>query len=112
MLLPVNIYTLVSEKEQHLMRMMRMQGLRDGVYFGVQYTWMYFTYCAFMCVFVLFGNLIGLKIFTLNSLSVQVVFYAIWGFLLTSWSFYFASLMSEARPAGELSLDNLDIFCH
>lgn len=101
LLLPVNVYTLVSEKEQHLMRMMRMQGLRDGVYFGVQYTWMYLTYCVFMCVFVLFGSLIGLKIFTLNSLSVQVVFYAIWGFLLTSWSFYFASLMSEARPAGE-----------
>ena len=34
-MLPVNVWTLVSEKEQHLRVMMRMQGLRDIVYFRV-----------------------------------------------------------------------------
>uniref|UniRef100_A0A1D1ZSY0 ABC transporter domain-containing protein n=1 Tax=Auxenochlorella protothecoides TaxID=3075 RepID=A0A1D1ZSY0_AUXPR len=99
MLLPVNVYSLVHEKEENLRMMMKMQGLRDGVYFAVQYIWMVLLYCIFMGVFVLVGGGIGLKIFTMNSYSVQAVFYLIWGNLLASWSLYFSSLSRNARSA-------------
>lgn len=42
------------------------------MYFAVQYIWMVLLYCIFMGVFVLVGGGIGLKIFTMNSYSVQV----------------------------------------
>jgi hypothetical protein len=99
LLLPVNVFTLVHEKERHLRIMMRMQGLSEGVYYAVSYFWMVGMYCVFMSVFVAVGSSIGLKIFTLNSFGVQFVFYFIWGNLLASFSFYFASVQREARPA-------------
>lgn len=142
LLLPVNVYALVHEKEHHLRMMMRMQvgegrmqgwlagvpapallpaalqqprkslrescswpwlhlsthgeerepspsihfpaqpnlphvprwvqGLREEAYYLVQYVWMVALYCLFMFIFVLFGSLLGLKLFLLNSYSVQV----------------------------------------
>lgn len=42
------------------------------MYFAVQYIWMVLLYCIFMGVFVLVGGGIGLKIFTMNSYSLQV----------------------------------------
>lgn len=49
------------------------QGLRDSVYYLVQYVWMVSMYCLFMAIFVLFGSLLGLSIFTQNSYTVQVI---------------------------------------
>ena len=45
-----------------------------------------------------------LQIFTLNSYSLQAVFYFVWGLSVTSWTFYFSSLWKEARPAVLLSV--------
>ena len=48
-----------------------MQGLRDPAYYVVQYLWHLLLYCSFVAVFCLVGGLIGLRIFTLNSYSLQ-----------------------------------------
>ncbi|PRW44292.1 ABC transporter A family member 7-like isoform A [Chlorella sorokiniana] len=104
LILPVGVHTLVSEKEQHLRVMMKMQGLSDGPYYFVMWGWHLLLYCAFVMVFCIFGGLIGLKIFTLNSYSLQAVFYFVWGLSVTSWTFYFSSLWKEARPAVLLSV--------
>jgi ABC-type multidrug transport system ATPase subunit len=99
LMLPVNVYSLVHEKEHHLRIMQRMQGLGDAPYYAVQYLWMVGMYCVFAAIFVAVGSGIGLKIFTLNSYGVQIVFYLLWGNLLASFSFFFAAVMKEARPA-------------
>lgn len=99
LMLPINVYMLVHEKERHLRIMMRMQGLRDEAYYVVQYIWMVAMYCVFMVVFVGFGSAIGLKIFTLNSYGVQFVFYFAWGNVLSAFSFYFAAWQRESRTA-------------
>lgn len=99
LLLPINVYSLVHEKEHHLRIMQRMQGLGEGAYYFVQYVWMVGMYCLFAAIFVAVGSGIGLKIFTLNSYGVQLVFYFLWGNQLASFSFYFSSWMKEARPA-------------
>lgn len=39
----------------------------------MSYAWHFLLYCAFVAVFCLFGGLIGLKLFTLNSYSLQVL---------------------------------------
>lgn len=99
LLLPINIYAMVQEKEKHLRIMMRMQGLRDGAYYAVTYIWMMSLYCVFIAIFVAFGSAIGLKIFTLNDYSIQLVFYVLWGSVLSGFSFYFSAWQKEARPA-------------
>lgn len=99
MQLPINVYGLVHEKEHHLRIMMRMQGLREGVYYIVQYCWMVAMYCVFAGTFVAVGSGIGLKIFTLNNYGVQLLFYFLWGNAAAAFSFYFASWMKETRPA-------------
>jgi len=99
LMLPVNVFMLVQEKEAGLRIMMKMQGLKDGAYYAVQYVWMVLMYCLFMTIFVIFGSLIGLKIFTLNSYSVQFVCYFLWGNLLASLSFYSSAWNATARPA-------------
>lgn len=99
LMLPINVYSLVHEKEHHLRIMQRMQGLGEGAYYAVHYLWMVGMYCVFAAIFVAVGSGIGLKIFTLNSYGVQIVFYLLWGNLLASFSFFFASVMKEARPA-------------
>ncbi|KAL4428467.1 hypothetical protein ABPG75_002556 [Micractinium tetrahymenae] len=99
LMLPVGVHSLVHEKEAHLRVMMKMQGLSDAAFYFVMYAWAYAVYCAFVAVFCTFGGLIGLRIFTLNSYSLQAVFYLLWGLCLTSWSFYFSALWEEARPA-------------
>ena len=48
-----------------------LQGLGDGVYYLVMFGWHLALYCAFVAVFCTFGGLIGLRIFTLNSYSLQ-----------------------------------------
>lgn len=50
----------------------QIQGLRDGAYYAVNYLWQLGFYCLLMFVFALCGCLINLKMFTLNSYSVQV----------------------------------------
>ncbi len=79
------------------------QGLQDGAYYLVQYAWMVGMYCLFMAIFVLFGSLLGLKIFLRNSATLQLVFYFIWGNTLASWSLYFASMMDQTRVAGAMA---------
>lgn len=98
-MLPINVYNIVYEKEHHLRIMMRMQGLNDSTYFVVQYIWMFSLYCLFMFIFVLTGYVIDLKLFSLTSIGIQIFFYLLWGHVLTAFSFFFASWQVEARPA-------------
>ncbi len=72
MLLPIFLMQLVYEKEHRLRMMMKMHGLGDGAYWLVTYTWFAALYAIYMAVFVAFGSLIGLNMFTKNSMGVQV----------------------------------------
>eukprot|EP00887_Chlorella_sp_A99_P001140 scaffold14.g1140.t1 len=99
MLLPVNVHTLVYEKQASLRTMMRVQGLRDSAYYTVTYAWQLGLYVLLVAVFALCGGLIDLKMFTLNSYSVQAVFYFCWGLLLSSWSLHIGAFSRDARTA-------------
>jgi len=72
MLLPIFLMQLVYEKEKRLRMMMKMHGLGDGAYWLVTYTWFAALYVVYMAIFVAFGSMIGLTMFTNNSLGVQV----------------------------------------
>lgn len=103
-LLPINVHNLVSEKENKLRLMMKLQGLSDLPYYIVTYVYLYLLYCCFLIVFMTFGTLIQLSFFTQNPLWLQMPFYWIWGHLLVAWSLYFASWFSSARLAVYLAV--------
>jgi hypothetical protein len=52
--------------------MMKMHGLGDGAYWLVTYTWFWVLYVVYMGIFIGFGSLIGLNMFTKNNLGIQV----------------------------------------
>ena len=77
-LFPVGLGVVVYEKEMRL-RMMKLMGLTDSVYWMVTYLYNLVIYCLFMIMLYIAGNLIGLAFFQLNSSSLQFLFYFIYG---------------------------------
>uniref|UniRef100_A0A803M7W3 ABC transporter domain-containing protein n=1 Tax=Chenopodium quinoa TaxID=63459 RepID=A0A803M7W3_CHEQI len=104
-LFPVVLTALVYEKQQRLRIMMKMHGLGDGPYWTISYAYFLALSVIYMTCFVIFGSLIGLKIFTTNDYSIQFVFYFIYINLQISMAFLVAPLFSNvltARAVGYL----------
>ncbi|KAJ0106578.1 hypothetical protein Patl1_17829 [Pistacia atlantica] len=98
-LFPVVLTALVYEKQQKLRIMMKMHGLGDGPYWMISYAYFFVISAAYMLCFVIFGSVIGLRFFTLNSYSIQFVFYFIYINLQISLAFLLAVLFSNVKTA-------------
>ncbi|KAK9664019.1 hypothetical protein RND81_14G014400 [Saponaria officinalis] len=104
-LFPVVLTALVYEKQQRLRIMMKMHGLGDGPYWTISYAYFLAVSVIYMICFVIFGSLIGLKIFTTNDYSIQFVFYFIYINLQIAVAFLVAPVFSNvlsARAVGYL----------
>ncbi|GBF94154.1 ABC transporter A family [Raphidocelis subcapitata] len=99
MLLPVFLMQLVYEKEKRLRMMMKMHGLGDGAYWLVTYTWFSVLYIAYMAVFIAFGSLIGLNMFTKNSVGVQLVLYFLFGQNMIAFAFLLSCFFTSSKTA-------------
>ena len=99
MLLPIFLMQLVYEKEHRLRMMMKMHGLGDGAYWLVTYTWFWALYVVYMAVFVAFGSAIGLKMFTKNSLGVQLILYFLFGHNMIAFAFLLSCFFSSSKTA-------------
>ncbi|KAK4485684.1 hypothetical protein RD792_008328 [Penstemon davidsonii] len=98
-LFPVVLTALVYEKEHKLRIMMKMHGLGDGPYWMISYAYFLAISSIYMLCFVIFGSAVGLKFFTLNSYSIQFVFYFIYINLQISLAFLVADLFSNVKTA-------------
>ncbi|XP_010689557.2 ABC transporter A family member 7 [Beta vulgaris subsp. vulgaris] len=104
-LFPVVLTALVYEKQQRLRIMMKMHGLGDGPYWTISYAYFLALSAIYMICFVVFGSLIGLKIFTTNDYSIQFVFYFLYINLQISMAFLVAPIFTNvlsARAVGYL----------
>ncbi|KAI5074522.1 hypothetical protein GOP47_0010483 [Adiantum capillus-veneris] len=99
LLLPVIMTYLVYEKQYRLRIMMKMHGLGDGPYWLISYGYFLVLSIVYMFCFILFGSLIGLKFFRLNSYSLQVVFYFIYLNLQIACGFLASTIFSNVRTA-------------
>jgi hypothetical protein len=99
MLLPVFLMQLVYEKERRLRMMMKMHGLGDGAYWLVTYLWFLALYVLYMAVFVAFGSAIGLQVFRKNALSVQAVFYFVFGNTMIALAFLLSCFFASSKTA-------------
>uniref|UniRef100_A0A0D3A9Y0 ABC transporter domain-containing protein n=1 Tax=Brassica oleracea var. oleracea TaxID=109376 RepID=A0A0D3A9Y0_BRAOL len=78
LLFPVILTSLVYEKQERLRIMMKMHGLGDGPYWLISYAYFLTISVLYVASLVIFGSVIGLKYFRLNSYSIQFVFYFIY----------------------------------
>lgn len=79
--------------------MVKMMGMDDKVYWTVTYFWNLMIYCVFVLVLWVGGNLIGLSFFTLNSTSIQFLFYFIYGNLQIAWTILVSTVFSKSKTA-------------
>lgn len=90
---------LVYEKQQKLKIMMKMQGLKDGPYWMISYGYFFVLSVVYMTFFVIFGSLIGLNFFRVNSYGIQIVFFSIYINLQIAFAFFVASFFSSVKIA-------------
>ncbi|CAI9106484.1 OLC1v1005647C1 [Oldenlandia corymbosa var. corymbosa] len=98
-LFPVMLTSLVYGREQRLRIMMKMHGLGDGPYWMISYSYFLLLSSLYMIVFVIFGSLIGLRFFTLNDYSLQLVLYFFHINLQILLAFLVSVLFSNVKTA-------------
>lgn len=99
LLLPVILTSLVYEKQYNLRMMMKMHGLGDGPYWLISYCYFLALSIVYMFCFILFGSIIGLKFFRLNSYTIQLVFYFVYMNLQIALGFLASTIFSNVRTA-------------
>ena len=81
LLMPVFIYNIVLEKEQKLIEIMKMNGMRMHNYWIVTFVFNFFIYLITIFIFFIFGRFVlGLEFFISSSYSILILFFIGWGF--------------------------------
>ncbi|CAF2129598.1 unnamed protein product [Brassica napus] len=97
LLFPVILTSLVYEKQERLRIIMKMHGLGDGPYWLISYAYFLTISVLYVASLVIFGSVIGLKYFRLNSYSIQFVFYFIYLNLQIAIGFLVSSIFSKVK---------------
>lgn len=95
----VILTSLVYEKQYKLRMMMKMHGLSDGPYWFISYSYFLAVSIVYMFCFILFGSIIGLNFFRLNSYSIQAVFYFVYMNLQIALGFLASTVFSNVKTA-------------
>jgi len=126
LLIQVVLTYVVYEKQHKLKIMMKMHGLKDRPYWIISYAYFFALSSLYMLCFVIFGSVIrkthyqfhqflaiscqalsylrfsfssGLKFFTLNAYSIQLVFYFIYINLQIALAFLVSAFFSNTKTA-------------
>ncbi|KND03404.1 uncharacterized protein SPPG_08886 [Spizellomyces punctatus DAOM BR117] len=98
-LLPIFTIVLVREKEDRVLMMMRMNGLRPGIYYLSHYVTFFVLYILSTTIFLVSGVAARLDMFIRTEFSVLVILFLLWGLVQIALAFFFASLFSKSRNA-------------
>jgi ABC-type multidrug transport system ATPase subunit len=100
LLLPVFMYALVLEKEERLLELMKMNGLRILNYWLVNFIFDFMLYAVTILVFMLFGAyILELQFFTQTHKGILTCVFAGWGLSQIALAFFFQVFISKARTA-------------
>lgn len=102
--LPVQLYFIIYEKEYGLRIYQNLNGVLPGCHFYAIYFWHFLLYVVCMSCLVGLGTLFGIKMFVMNSYSVQFVFFILWGIVITSFGFLYAAFFKEKRSVALSSI--------
>mmetsp|Transcript_9448 Transcript_9448/g.9163 ORF Transcript_9448/g.9163 Transcript_9448/m.9163 type:complete len:468 (+) Transcript_9448:746-2149(+) len=100
LMLPVFIYNIVLEKEQKLVEIMKMNGLRMHNYWIISFIFDMVLYIITVVVFIIFGRFIlQLTFFYETSYLVLFFFFLAWGLCQISLAFFFSVFLNQAQTA-------------
>ncbi len=104
-MLPIVMVTLVDEQEQRVRLMMKLQGLRDGVYWTVTYLYHLAIFCTFSVLLLVFGGPVlkaanqELHFFTINDTGILIITFFLYGNIQIAFGFVIAKLFRTRKAA-------------
>ncbi|CAG8636281.1 17603_t:CDS:2 [Acaulospora morrowiae] len=96
-LLPIFVITLTKEKEDRILVMMQMNGLKSFTYYLTHYVHFYVLHILTTLIFVIAGLLFKMEIFTQTQPGVYIILLFIWGHVEIAMSFLFTCFFSKSR---------------
>ncbi|AQK59815.1 ABC transporter A family member 7 [Zea mays] len=95
----VILSSLVYEKQQKLRAMMKMHGLGDMAYWTISYCYFLVISLLYMFLLVVFGAVVDIKLFAVNSYVLQFLLYFIYMNLQISFAFLMTTYFSTSATA-------------
>ncbi|CAL4970641.1 unnamed protein product [Urochloa decumbens] len=99
LLFPVILSSLVYEKQQKLRAMMKMHGLGDMAYWIISYCYFLLISLIYMLLLVIFGSIVGVKLFASNSYVLQFIIYFTYMNLQISFAFLMTSYFTTVTTS-------------
>ncbi|KAJ3445892.1 atp-binding cassette transporter subfamily a abca [Anaeramoeba flamelloides] len=98
-LLPVFMIIIVYEKENKLVDIMIMFGLKMKVYWSVNYFFNFTIYMFLILVFYIAGYALEFRFFIQNNFLAHSILFILWGFSMVSFGFFLSTLFRKVRMA-------------
>ena len=100
LLMPLFMYTIVLEKENKLIEIMKINGMKMRYYWLSNLVFNYILYSLTMLIFNFVGAFaLGLTLFTHTNTLLLCLFFLGWGFCQVALAFFFQAFLSNARSA-------------
>ncbi|KAJ3013234.1 hypothetical protein HKX48_005863 [Thoreauomyces humboldtii] len=98
-LLPVFVLIMVREKEDRVLMMMRMNGMKSPVYYASQYITFFVLYCISALIFLAAGYATRLDMFVKTDISVLIIVLLLWGAVQVAMALFFAAFFDRGQNA-------------
>ncbi|KAG0053436.1 hypothetical protein BGZ89_002912 [Linnemannia elongata] len=98
-LLPIFVITLVKEKEDRILVMMRMSGLKSITYYIAHYIHFYILHVISSIMFVIAGIAFRMPFFTKIEAGVFILLFFLWGHVQIALAFFLSCFFSKSRTA-------------
>ncbi|RKP20028.1 hypothetical protein ROZALSC1DRAFT_28441 [Rozella allomycis CSF55] len=98
-LLPVFVLTLVKEKEDRILIMMQMNGLRTWTYYLMHYAFFYLMHFLASTVFIIAGVVARLDFFVKTDPGVYILLFFLWGHVQIIIAFLLSCFFNKSRNA-------------
>ncbi|TPX55599.1 hypothetical protein PhCBS80983_g05191 [Powellomyces hirtus] len=98
-LLPIFTLVLVREKEDRVLMMMKMNGLKSSVYYMSHYITFFLLYCISAAIFLASGAATKLDMFVKTEVTVLIILLVLWGAVQVAMALFFSSFFDRAQNA-------------
>ena len=98
-LLPVLLQNMVREKQDKLVEIQKMSGLRMSVFWLVNYAFDFFVYCAIVTLMLTILAIGQLEVLLLTNGLVTIVVFFVWGHALVCLTYFFSVFFSSSLSA-------------
>ncbi|KAI1317508.1 hypothetical protein EDD11_008315 [Mortierella claussenii] len=98
-LLPIFVITLVKEKEDRILVMMKMSGLKSIMYYIAHYIHFYILHIISSLMFIIAGVVFRMPFFTKVDPGVFLLIFFFWGHVQIALAFFLSCFFSKSRTA-------------